>query len=289
MRAPLTHVASVLSLTPCIYLGTSNGICGDATLLSGRDSTRILFLFKDRQSLHPCPVTTSILASVVFLKIHDFARRPASEQARLRAQLEAVVAVTTAELSPASRIVLDAADGVAIVVLSDPMGALHLAGRALTAGAAGLPLCAGLNHGAVRLLGNGKGEAMVGDGIAVAASVAEFASPSQLRCSRAFREALADAAPGSETSLVPKGSSADASLRSHELYGRDEGAPRRRGLRYAAMSVAAALALVAAGVGYRVSEQGQEAFMDGIAAKYHDTAAQGERYVRGLARKVKFQ
>ena len=32
------------------------------------------------------------LASVVFLKIQEFARRPAQEQARLRAQLEAVVA-----------------------------------------------------------------------------------------------------------------------------------------------------------------------------------------------------
>ena len=52
-------------------------------------------------------MTSSILASVVFLKIHDFARRPASEQARLRAQLEAVVAVTTADLVLASRIVLD--------------------------------------------------------------------------------------------------------------------------------------------------------------------------------------
>src|SRR5919204_2560665 len=132
----------------------------------------------------------SVVASVVFLRIQDFARRPASEQARLRAQLEAVVAVTSAALAASSRIVLDAADGLAIVVLADPLGALRLAERALSAVAAGLPLSAGLNHGAVRLLGNGNGEAMVGDGIAVAASIAEFASPSELRTSRAFREAL---------------------------------------------------------------------------------------------------
>src|SRR6266571_3046277 len=67
------------------------------------------------------------LASVVFLKIQEFARRPVQEQTRLRAQLEAVVAVTAAELAPAGRIVLDAADGAAIVVLSDPRGALRLA------------------------------------------------------------------------------------------------------------------------------------------------------------------
>src|SRR6266571_2097843 len=56
------------------------------------------------------------LASVVFLKIQEFARRPVQEQTRLRAQLEAVVAVTAAELAPAGRIVLDAADGAAIVL-----------------------------------------------------------------------------------------------------------------------------------------------------------------------------
>ena len=44
-------------------------------------------------------MASSIVASVAFLRIQDFSRRPASEQARLRAQLEAVVAVTTAEPS----------------------------------------------------------------------------------------------------------------------------------------------------------------------------------------------
>src|SRR5436309_321860 len=107
------------------------------------------------------------LASVVFLRIQEFARRPVSEQARLRAQLEAVVAVTTAELEPAGRIVLEASDGAVIVVLDDPRGALRLAQRALAAGAAGLPLSAGLNHGAVQLSGGKRNEGMAGDGIAV--------------------------------------------------------------------------------------------------------------------------
>src|SRR5216110_2216781 len=100
------------------------------------------------------------LASVVFLKIQEFARRPVQEQARLRAQLEAVVAVTTAELDPASRIVLEASDGVAIVLLRDPAGAVRLAQRALTASAAGLPLSAGLNHGALQAAGRKGAEGM---------------------------------------------------------------------------------------------------------------------------------
>ena len=65
-------------------------------------------------------MAASLVASVVFLKIQDFARRPATEQARLRAQLQAVVAVTASEIAPASRIVLDAADGAAVVVLEEP-------------------------------------------------------------------------------------------------------------------------------------------------------------------------
>ena len=234
-------------------------------------------------------MNTAFVASVVFLRINDFATRPASEQARLRAQLEAVIAVTTAGLPASSRLVLDASDGVAVVVLRDPLGALRLAEQAVTAAAAGLPLSAGVNHGAVRLMGNGDGDAMVGDGIAVAASVAQFAPAGQLRTSLAFRDALADAAPGCEALLMPKGASTDSSLRNHELFARDPGALQRRRRRFTALSVGAAFALVAAGVGLRIAQHGQEAFMDDMAAKYRATTVQGERYVKGLAQKVRAQ
>jgi hypothetical protein len=234
-------------------------------------------------------VTASVVASVAFLRIQDFATRSASEQARLRAQLEAVVAVTMAELKPSGRIVLDASDGVAVVVLADPKGALRLAERSLGAAVAGLPLCAGLNHGAVRLVTDSAGEAMVGDGIAVAASAAQFAQPSELRITRAFRDALADAAPGQEAGLVRKGSFNDASLRSHELFARDRSELPRRRRTYAALSVVAAFALLATGIGWRISVQGKEAFVDGLAAKYRATTVQGERYVRGLVQRVKLQ
>src|SRR5258705_13092834 len=91
------------------------------------------------------------LASVVFLKIQEFARRPVQEQARLRAQLEAVVAVSSAELALASRIVVDAADGTALGGLGGPRGALHPAGRALAATGAGVPLWIGPNPGALQM------------------------------------------------------------------------------------------------------------------------------------------
>jgi hypothetical protein len=230
-----------------------------------------------------------VYASIVFLKIPEFGQRPVTEQARLRAQLEAVLAVTAAELEPRGRLVLDASDGAAIVVLHDPVGALRLAERALAAVAAGLPLSIGINHGAVRPADSENGaEGMAGDGIAVAANAAAFAAASQILLSRSFRDALAEASPGEEATLVPAGTFADAGLRNHELFRRDRRAARRRSRRFAALAAAAALALVAAGVGVRVSLEGKEAFVDRFAAKYRDTTEQGGRRLRGWMEKVKF-
>ena len=213
-------------------------------------------------------MSASVFASVVFLKIQEFARRPVSEQARLRAQLEAVVAVTAAELEPAGRIVLEASDGAVLVVLDDPRGALRLAQRALAAGAAGLPLSAGLNHGAVQLTGGKRNEGMAGDGIAVAASIAEFAAPPRLLAARAFREALAEAAPGAEVALAPAGTFTDAGLRGHELFGPDRRASQRRAWRYTAAAVAAVIVALGASIGARIAKDGEEAFLEAVGAKY---------------------
>jgi len=210
----------------------------------------------------------SLFASVVFLKIQDFARRSATEQARLRAQLQAVVAVTASEIPPAGRVMLDAADGAAIVVLDDPRAALRLAERALTAVTAGLPLSAGLNHGALQLAGRKGGEGMTGDGIAVAASVAAFAPASRLLASRAFRNALAQAAPGRESLLAPAGTFNDAGLRAHELFKPDEKAPARRSLRYTAAAMVLAAALVGGGIALRNANGNQQPFVDAMMAKY---------------------
>ena len=229
------------------------------------------------------------LASVVFLKIQEFARRPVQEQARLRAQLEAVVAVSSAELALASRIVLDAADGAAVVVLGDPRGALHLAGRALAATVAGLPLCIGVNHGAVQMASARDDDGMIGDGIAVAASVAEFASPARLLMTRSFRDAMADASPGLESGLFPAGVFTDAGLRTHELFSPDGRVAERRRTRFFALAVAAVIGLVGAGVAARVSAEGHQKFVDGVVVKIRQTIAQGERVLGGLIEKVQWQ
>jgi len=228
----------------------------------------------------------SVFASVAFLKIHDFGRRPVVEQARLRAQLEAAVAVTLHELAEGSRVVLDAADGIALVVFDDPRGALRIAERALAAGAAGLPLAIGITHGAVRQTGEGAGEGLLGDGIAVAAAIAELAGPQKLLLTREFRLALADAVPGAEAAVAGAGTHTDASLRSHELYRPDARAARGRARRYGAATLLVALALVGAGAGYRASIEGPRAYAGRLAAEAHSGSAKAQERALRLLRQI---
>jgi len=227
------------------------------------------------------------LASVVFLKIQEYARRPVQEQTRLRAQLEAVLAVTLAELPPENRIVLDAADGTVVAILADPREALRLAERALPAMAAGLPLCIGINHGTVQMA-SGAENGMIGDGIAVAASVAEFASPSRVLISRSFRDALADISPGMEAGFSPAGVFTDAGLRTHELHFPDRQAAGRRRKRLIVLGVAAVIGLVGAGVAVRVSTGGHLKVFEGTMGKLGLSAKQREATLRGLREKYKF-
>jgi hypothetical protein len=227
------------------------------------------------------------LASVVFLKIQEYARRPVQEQARLRAQLEAVLAVTLAELAPEKRIVLDAADGTAVAVLADPEAALRLAERALPALAAGLPLCIGINHGTVQMASGGE-SGMIGDGIAVAASVAEFASPSRVLISRSFRDALADITPGMEAGFFPAGVFTDGRLRTHELFFPDKQAARRRHTRLLALGVAAVIGVVGTGIAVRVSTGGHQKVFDATMEKLGLSAKQRQTTLRGLREKLRF-
>jgi hypothetical protein len=209
---------------------------------------------------------SSAFASVVFLKMPGFARRSVTEQARLRAQLEAVLSVTAAELDPRSRVVLDAADGAAVVVLRDPAGALRLAERALSAASAGLPLAIGINHGAVQLTNGASVAGLTGDGLAVAASAAELAPAPGLFASQAFRAALAQASPGAEAGLASAGTFADAGLRSHEFFRLDPGGTRRRARRYAVAATLLFVAIAGGTLAARVAVDGQEVWLARVQA-----------------------
>jgi hypothetical protein len=98
--------------------------------------------------------------------------------------------------------------------------------------------------------------------------------------SRAFRNALAEAAPGREASLAPAGTFNDAGLRAHELFKPDDKAPARRSLRYTVAAAVVAVALVAGGMSLRNANGTQQPFVDAMLAKYP--------YWRELVHKVSY-
>ncbi|MGH8694740.1 MAG: hypothetical protein ACREVM_10995, partial [Burkholderiales bacterium] len=168
------------------------------------------------------PSTLPSLASVIFARITEFVRRPVAEQARLRAQLEAALAVSLDEFPAESRIVLDAPDGIAVVVLDDPAGALEIAQRCSRVTAAGVPVAIAINHGAVRPAQDDDGlKGLIGDAIGTAAAIAHYAGAGRLIVSRTFRDALAAAEPHRAVCLRPAGVFTDANVRTHELLSPD--------------------------------------------------------------------
>lgn len=231
---------------------------------------------------------TSFRASVAFMRIQDFARKPVPEQARLRAQLEAVIAVTTADIPASSRVLLEASDGAAVVVLADPEATLRLAERALNASAGGLPLCIGINHGVVQMAAARGGDGMIGDGIAVAATIAEFASSARLLVSRSFREALADAAPGLEAGLPPAGTVTDPGLRTHEVFSPDRRVTLRQRRQFLAAGVMASVGLIGGGLGVRIAVRGYRQTLDDVRGQYDRAASRGAANLRGFTEKLKF-
>lgn len=147
----------------------------------------------------------SPLASVVFLGIPGFAHKPVPEQAKLRTQLDAAIASASVPLNEQDRIILDALDGAALVVLSDPRGALQAAQRAV-ASTSGGPFGVGVNHGPVTLsMGEGGESGLMGDGIDAAMRIAAFASAGGLVVSRSFRDVLAESAPDLAVQFQPAG------------------------------------------------------------------------------------
>jgi hypothetical protein len=171
----------------------------------------------------PPPTGNAAHASLVFLGIVDFARKPVAEQATLQERLDAAVARSIAPLEPADRIVADAADGLAIAVLASPSEALLTARRvrrlARGEGAEPFALRIGVDHGAIRLAPDDRGDpCLAGDSMATGATIAGFSRPGRILVSRAFRDALAPTDPERAARLHPAGVETDPNLRKHELF-----------------------------------------------------------------------
>ena len=194
--------------------------------------------------------STASHASVVFLKIHDFAQQVVADQARLEERLGEIVAGALPELGAGQSIVLDAPGGLAVVVLANPRGALRFAWRA----AAGreLDFSVGLSHGAVRLA-PGPLQVVYGDALITAEAVARATEAGGVSASREFRDAIARSHPGMRRLLARIGSAIDAHERAHEMFRADRAwvAAQRRTF-YAIAGITAAVVL-AVGIGIRAN------------------------------------
>ena len=132
-----------------------------------------------------------VLASVVVLGMADFAHKAPAERTTLRAQLEALTGVALQPLAAADRIVLDAADALAVVVLEGPAAALALAERARAA-AGELPLRIGVDYGQLGGVEDPeRGTCLAGEGLGAALALADAAAPGDMLASPQFRAALA--------------------------------------------------------------------------------------------------
>jgi len=224
------------------------------------------------------------LASVVFIRVTEFARRPVAEQARLRAQLEAALAVALIRVLPQARIILDAPDGMAIVVLGDPAAALDIAQRCMSASSAGVSMAVAINHGAIRIAPDDSGQqGLIGDAVGTAAAIAHFAGPARLFVSRSFREALSASSPARAISIRPAGIFTDANVRTHELFAPDPASALRRRKILAVVGAAVLIGVFAALVYF------QDAIRRDLRAGQQATLAfalfpDGDVFVDGVAR-----
>ncbi|HEX7810356.1 MAG TPA: hypothetical protein VF460_00485 [Burkholderiales bacterium] len=230
------------------------------------------------------PSILPTLASVIFARITEFVRRPVAEQARLRAQLEAALAVALIDIPPRSRVILDAPDGIAIAVLDAPGTALDIAERWRSVYSAGVPVAIAVNHGAVRIGTDDSGQqGMIGDAVGTAAALAHFAGPSRLFVSRSFRDALAESQPARAVCLRPAGVFTDANVRTHEVFAPDPGAIFRR-RKVIAVIGAVALVLVAAVISVFREEIHQELRGNEAAVLAFDIHPEGDVLVDRIPR-----
>jgi len=194
------------------------------------------------------PAPAAVLAGAAVLDVPDFAHKPVAEQTRLRAQLEALAGEAIGPLPDGARIVADAANALAVIVLEGPEATLSFAERARAA-AGELPLRIGIGYGPVTAAEDPvRGTCLIGDGLAVALALARAAPPGRTLASRPYRDALAAAAPYRARALHAAGEITDEDVRSHEVFAVDPEAPAVRRRQWAAVAATLASAVLAVGV-----------------------------------------
>jgi len=224
------------------------------------------------------PAAKPVYANVAFLRIAQFDARPVAEQASLKEDLERRARAATEKIDPAERIVLDADDGLALVLFGEPEKALAVARSLQPAGESRLQV--GLNHGPLALAGEGSDPRVLGDGLTSAAAAARFASPDRMLVTREFAQALERRDPALAAQLADAGEFTDTRVRQRAFYTPQPAlgaAYRRRMLAYGVLGVIAILSL-----GWAGREAAKRLFPPPPAIVKLNVKPRGEVYVDGV-------
>jgi hypothetical protein len=221
-----------------------------------------------------------VFANVAVLRIPGFDARAVGEQAALKEDLERITRDALAGLTAGERVVLDADDGLAVVVFGDPARALRLAQLVCDAQPqAGVQ--AGVNHGPLALTSRGQDARVFGDGIAAAFAAARFAPPGKVLVTRDFAQMLGRLDPQRAAELTSAGDFTDTRVRQHTFYTPDpkRGAIHRRHLFM--YGIGGVLAILLLGLGAR---EAKVRLMPSPAVLVFQVKPRGEVIVDGMVR-----
>ena len=186
------------------------------------------------------PSATPVYANVAYFRIPHFDTRTVADQASQKGALEVRVREALAKFPGGERVVLDADDGMALVLFGDPAHSLDVA-QAIHEKE---PLHAGLNYGPLALSSRGADARVFGDGLVAAAAAARFSQPDKLLLTQDFAKALEATSPARARELETAGEFTDTRVRLHSFFTPDKRkavAHRRRMIGYAALGVFAIL------------------------------------------------
>lgn len=228
----------------------------------------------------PVPDPSPVPACVLFLRMRGLAACDAQEQAQRREQLTAAMQSALKSWDREQRVVLEAADGLALVGNVDPLqalGAARLAAPHAKDGTLGI----GLHHGPVRAVADAAGGPRVlGDGLETAGALAGFSASHPVLASQSFRDALAAQSARAAEDLHAAGEGVDERLRPHALYVDDPAPARQRAVRRNVLGLLGVLFLLAAGYAGR---EGRERYEEAhrVAVLVLDIHPAGEIFVDG--------
>ncbi len=164
----------------------------------------------------------TLIASVLFLDIVEYTRKPVADQFRIKEEFNKLVYELVREIPDDDRIIIDTGDGAALGFLADPDRVLSIAVNlrlALEASHPDFQVRMGINLGPVKLVADMNGrENLIGDGVNDANRVMGFANGNQILVSRSFFDVVSRLSKENQGLFKYQGVHRDKHRREHEIY-----------------------------------------------------------------------